>query len=400
METPPLNQSGEVDVKQMAEIADLVENAKRKLKWNPLLAEMHCLSSTKDAFISDPLKPGFVRFVVGGYWTNVEKGYVEELYNCHTMLGEQIKALTGLEVQFADGTAVVESSIKLKDRVKTATEGISAFENEKRRVATGKALHRIKHGLSPDKFSSTKGDFTKLLGSIQNADLILADPLWHKEHIKGSENRKENGEDEEQVGEMFRQLARRSAKALKPATGILAVMVGTAYLDRVFKIMTEDPEHMLPYRWTFSYLFERESGQIESGRRVYENRVLAPGWKPVLIFSHQEPDRWLGKDVVPSIRREKANDYFQYQQSVPGFIGIIKSLRLEPNSLVVDCFCHSGTTGVAALACGHRCILGDIDPVAVDFSTERIVVNKEHEKYMKWAECPDPELLPPSPFKS
>jgi site-specific DNA-methyltransferase (adenine-specific) len=70
--------------------------------------------------------------------------------------------------------------------------------------------------------------------------------------------------------------------------------------------------------------------------------------------------------------------------------------------LVLDPFCGSGSTGVAALACGRRVLLGDVDPAMVRMSRVRLgEMEPEKEKASVEApfvtECPIFGAVPPSP---
>lgn len=50
----------------------------------------------------------------------------------------------------------------------------------------------------------------------------------------------------------------------------------------------------------------------------------------------------------------------------------LKQLRLQPNSLILDCYAGSGTTGIAAYLEGHRCILIEKDARYCQIIRERV----------------------------
>lgn len=55
----------------------------------------------------------------------------------------------------------------------------------------------------------------------------------------------------------------------------------------------------------------------------------------------------------------------------------ILGVATNPGDLVLDFFCGSGTTGIAAQNLGRRFLLGDNNPEAVQHATERLVVASE-----------------------
>jgi site-specific DNA-methyltransferase (adenine-specific) len=71
------------------------------------------------------------------------------------------------------------------------------------------------------------------------------------------------------------------------------------------------------------------------------------------------------------------------------------------DGLVVDPFCGSGTTGEAAAACGRKFILGDVDPMMVRKSCERlglpIPISSEDDSDKNECECPIFRVVPPDP---
>ena len=72
----------------------------------------------------------------------------------------------------------------------------------------------------------------------------------------------------------------------------------------------------------------------------------------------------------------------------------------EPGDLVVDPFSGSGTTGEAAVACGRRVLLGDIDPAMVRMTKRRLGLAVEEEPEppkIEIEECPVFGVVPPSP---
>ena len=72
----------------------------------------------------------------------------------------------------------------------------------------------------------------------------------------------------------------------------------------------------------------------------------------------------------------------------------------DEGGLVVDPFCGSGTTGEAALACGRRVILGDIDPAMVRMTCRRLripIPDGVEEDPGVAPSCPVFGVVPPDP---
>ena len=73
----------------------------------------------------------------------------------------------------------------------------------------------------------------------------------------------------------------------------------------------------------------------------------------------------------------------------------------DAGDLVVDPFCGSGSTGVAALESGRNVILGDIDPRSIRISCSRLGVDEPadcHDAEADMPPCPILSVTPPSPL--
>jgi site-specific DNA-methyltransferase (adenine-specific) len=73
----------------------------------------------------------------------------------------------------------------------------------------------------------------------------------------------------------------------------------------------------------------------------------------------------------------------------------------DPDGLIVDPFCGSGTTGEAASSCGRRALIGDIDPNMIRIACKRLglVVPEgvEEAPPAQPPECPVFGVVPPDP---
>lgn len=173
-------------------------------------------------------------------------------------------------------------------------------------------------------------------------DFIITDPPYPKEYLN-----------------LYNVLAEKATQWLKPG-GLLVAMCGQSYLDRIHK----DLSRHLDYYWTACYLTQEQPTPIRQ-------RNVNSTWKPLLIYKRKDGE-YEGKifgDVFWSDKNEK--DLHNWQQSEQGMLSIVKMICL-PGQYILDPFCGSGTTGVAALA--HGCFFDgiDIDKDNVNISIKRM----------------------------
>ena len=144
--------------------------------------------------------------------------------------------------------------------------------------------------------------------------------------------------------------------------GALAVMTWQAILPDVLKAL----EHSeLAYRWTICWHYEHSANTVDYKRRVFDR------WKPVLVFHRgaMPADAPMIADWISS--PAPAKDLHDWQQSLPGFEQLVRSLS-TPGDLVCDPFLGGGTTALAALAHTRRFTGCDMDPTAIETTERRL----------------------------
>ena len=185
------------------------------------------------------------------------------------------------------------------------------------------------------------------LGSIETItlnkqyDFIITDPPYPKEYLP-----------------LWEVLAKRAREWLKP-TGLLVAMSGQLYLNEIYKMLDE----YLVYYWTACYLTPGQPTPLRT-------RQVNTTWKPILIYGLT--DKYKGKtfgDVYVSPRAVKK--HHPWEQSVRGMYSLIKQICL-PQQTILDPFCGSGSTGVAALQYGCYFDGFDIDEECVKITRRRL----------------------------
>ncbi|HQM01167.1 MAG TPA: DNA methyltransferase [Ruminococcus flavefaciens] len=233
---------------------------------------------------------------------------------------EVAKQLSSKEMTIKDAEKEIRHKEIAAEREKLANAGASISKNEKWNVWQAD----ISTWIAPHQY-----------------DFIITDPPYPKEYLP-----------------LWETLAIRAKEWLKPG-GLLIAMSGQSYLNEIYAMMDKH----LKYYWTSCYL---TPGQPTPLRQ----RQVNTSWKPLLVYSNYEG--YTGKtfgDVYTSPQPKKDNH--EWEQSEEGMLAIIKQVCL-PGQYILDPFCGSGTTGLAALEFG--CLFDgiDIDIKSVNISKARL----------------------------
>ncbi|MCL6559919.1 MAG: ParB N-terminal domain-containing protein [Firmicutes bacterium] len=193
-----------------------------------------------------------------------------------------------------------------------------------------------KGGALPRDVRIIEGDFREVGATILDAsvDLIFTDPPYDEKSIQ-----------------LYGDLAKFAARVLKPG-GSLLVYAGHYALPRIFDVM----KNHLRYWWIIAV--EHSGGNARlPGKWVYVH------WKPILWFVKEN---YKGKDFVADLIRSTPpeKDLHDWQQSTAEAEYYISRLT-EQSGLVLDPFCGSGTTGIAAIRLARRFVGIEKDPATV-----------------------------------
>ena len=158
-------------------------------------------------------------------------------------------------------------------------------------------------------------------------------------------------------------LAAEAVRVLKPG-GYLWTYCGAMFLPRVFQRMDVPG---LDWFWQFR---EHHSGGFA---RMFITKTLQAG-KPLLVYTKGRPSRmaWL-LDEFRGGSKAKKNHPWEQNLHVP--LEVLRRLCL-PGETVLDPFCGSGTTLVAAVATGLRGIGIEIDAQTAWRASRRVAAGR------------------------
>ncbi len=192
------------------------------------------------------------------------------------------------------------------------------------------------------------GEFQEVLApriADKSVDLFLTDPPY----AKGPETLK-----------LWDDLGAFAARALKP-DGFLVSYMGTDHTE----VEKDKIRKSIPWWWTVIITHQESDPSFE--RRYQRN------YKPVGVFGRVK-DRLLKRPVMRSLRKGKGSDktYHDWGQPVEEAERFIQELT-EPGELVVDPFLGGGTTAVAALKTGRKCMAAEKDERYYRVSVDRVI---------------------------
>ncbi len=225
----------------------------------------------------------------------------------------------------------------------TISKIIAKKENEKKRIAYREKLIQegIQSGL-PENIDIWEGDFRQLGDKIidDSISLIFTDPPYAEEYIP-----------------LYGDLAKLGARVLKPG-GSLICYVGHYALPEIFPLM-------IPHLrfWWINAVLHKASRQLPG-------KWITAEWKPLLWFvKENRANNNYVHDTIPATGPEK--DMHDWQQSINEALYLIEQLT-DPNELILDPMCGSGTTLLAALQIHRRGLGIEISPSTVAIAKGRI----------------------------
>ena len=243
---------------------------------------------------------------------------------------------------------------KLSEKIKQTpvvriSDIIKDIRKEELKEQREKLLQTVETIPKSNRYEILTGDMS-VIQLDKKFDFIITDPPYPKEYLP-----------------LYEVLAKRSQEWLKD-DGLLIVMCGQSYLDQILQMMTKH----INYYWTCAYLTPGQPTPLKQ-------RQVNTSWKPIFVFGKESYSGKIFGDVFKSDAEDKT--LHKWQQSVSGMLSIIKQFCL-PGQSILDPFCGTGTTGVAALM--HECVFAgiEIDSNTADTARKRLAI-AEHDKTTK-----------------
>lgn len=193
------------------------------------------------------------------------------------------------------------------------------------------------------------GDFAAVLAELEpeSVDLIFTDPPYLASF---------------DLEWIYGELGRQAARLLRPGGSLLAY-TGGYVLPRTLPALSES----LDYWWTLAIR------HAPGHHRSLPGRKLRVNWKPVLWFvkGGHGGDRVVDDMVSGGTPDKSLHDWAQATEEARYYIERLS----HPGELVLDPFCGSGTTLVAALACDRRALGVELDPEVANRARARIAAS-------------------------
>ena len=174
-------------------------------------------------------------------------------------------------------------------------------------------------------------------------DVIVTDPPYKKEYIH-----------------LYSKAWQAANHTLKE-TGLCFVMVGQYFLPKVME--------SFPVDWTYLWCGCFEQRQMACS--IWP-RGISSAWKPFLIYGKNEHQfkHWKYDVISAEGGYLKGKDVHEWGQSIGQFVTLID--RFDLQGIILDPFCGSGTTCVAAKMLGRRYIGIDISPDYCEIARDRL----------------------------
>jgi len=258
---------------------------------------------------------------------------------------EQKKALEEAKAKKLGKPRKKPSKPRKKGEVKREKRATKPFRFKKVTVKPKRKKAALEKASANPSFRLLCGDISEKSKEIEpnSIDAIITDPPYGQDYLH-----------------LYEALGKVSSHVLKDG-GSLFLMTGQSYLPEIF----DKIKPHLSYNWTITYL--TPGGQ---SAQLWQRKVNT-FWKPVLWFVKGKYEgKWIG-DVSQSMPNDNDKRFMGWQQSESG-IGDLVDRVTTVDSLILDPFMGSGTTGFAAIRLGRKFIGIDIDPEMVEIAKKRL----------------------------
>ncbi len=220
---------------------------------------------------------------------------------------------------------------------------------------------------------------------------------WHKSHHLRFLLDEVFGEDRflAEIIWKYREAINQKHRWNRKHDNILCYAKGDSWIFNSSDILEEhSPGTIKKYKYKDEKGHYRLMGKTKKGSPISSQRDIKPKWEvtnPELVYRHyrrkgtlptdviflSESDDLFEIDIVNQAAKERSN--FPTQKPEALLARIVKASSNE-DSIVLDCFCGSGTTAAVAEKLGRRWIMADLNKGAIQTTIKRLqeVINKKN----------------------
>jgi site-specific DNA-methyltransferase (adenine-specific) len=225
----------------------------------------------------------------------------------------------------------------------------------KEQKLNGKEKELAAFPLAGDSYQILPGDFRDRMKEIADAsiDAVITDPVYMPSHF-----------------DLLPVFVKETARVLKP-NGFAVVMFGNMYLN----VAVRELEKRLHYRGIIADFFGGK-GQTLFGVGISNK------WKAILIYGKTTKKLpTFGGDIIQRPidpltgkpqKSGKEKQWFEWQQPLFVFEELVKRVT-KPGDTILDPFLGSGTTMIAALKHGRKCIGIELEPERIRYTKYRLL---------------------------
>ncbi len=276
-----------------------------------------------------------------GYWLSIPNTKVGIRYR-PTDSRQKLRP-EGKEALFEMAEAGEKTQEEIAAEFKISQAHVSRVANQerKRQEAARKRQEMIEN--APVDSSIVEGDFREVGDVLENdsVDLILTDPPYSDDSL-----------------ELYEALSLFASRVLKPGSICLAYS-GQHSLPEIYAALYSH----LDYMWTFAI---RHTG----GELRFRKYHLHNAWKPVLAYYKPPLTAWWNwfSDMTSGGKEKESHEWQQAEAEAAHFIASL----CPRGGLVLDPFCGSGTTLIAAKRLNRNYWGFETDPETAALARSRV----------------------------
>ena len=253
-----------------------------------------------------------------------------------TVRGIQLSELAGTDKHRPEIKKAEQIILNTAKEIKTGRRKHRQAQREEQR----QELLKTETPLENESYQLFTNKFQDIELEPNSVDVIITDPPYALEFIPEYKN-----------------LSEYANRVLKPNAPCL-VMCGQSWLGDALTALSSN----LNYIWTLAYFSPGKSTQVFS-------RKIKSNWKPVIFLVNGENQCEHVGDYINSGKYDKR--FHDWGQTEEGVAQLVERFTVK-GDIILDPFCGSGTTGVAAINMERRFIGIDNDEYSIKQTGERL----------------------------